>query len=280
MQKDLSEKQIIAEVRKIMSNKAYIRTVERENINNADIIKESAMLLKQNERDILALRYIKGYSWTKVALESSYSESRAKGIDKSAIKKISGVIKDVYEPKMYAWIRSEEKFMLHSDEIRAGIDKTENIWKSLSVEQRKERIIDDFNQRIKSPKSKKATKNYYKKCIWLLDELNGDKLEYFLEISHRLIMIDAELLYQENEGDDRNLYYDKEYEECTFEEKAERLYNLAIVVFIEENKKDYSDIRKKGVEYYKDSPIDVLINLKKLEGEELKEYIEKNRTFV
>lgn len=278
MQKDLSQKEIRKDVRKILNDKAYIRTLERENITRKDVISESLELLTKKERDILELRYDKKCSWLYIQMQTHYSESEVMRTDGKAVDKIGRVIRDIYDPKMYAFIRSAEKFMLHSDEIKRGILNTEELWKTLNTEERKERILDDYERRIKDKDTRKVTRKHYKKCVWLIGELQGDELEYFLEISHRLIMLHAEIMYEEQlekEGDETNIYYDKEYEECTVEEKADRLYNLMGMVFVEEKQWDYTDIRKKGIEYYKDSPIDVLINLKTLEDKALEKYIEE-----
>lgn len=44
------------------------------------------------EQMILRLRYIKGYSWTRVRFEAHYSESQVKRIHRRAMKRLEGVL--------------------------------------------------------------------------------------------------------------------------------------------------------------------------------------------
>lgn len=44
------------------------------------------------EQMVLRLRYIKGYSWTRIRFEVHYSESQVKRIHRRALKRLEGVI--------------------------------------------------------------------------------------------------------------------------------------------------------------------------------------------
>lgn len=274
-------------VRKILKNKEYIRTTDKENIMNDEIVKESMILLTPIEREVLRLRYIMGFSWIYVSMYMSYSESEVKRIESKAIDKIARVINDLYIPKLYSYIRSGKEFMLHSDQIKERMEKTEKKWKETDLAGRIE-LIKGYLWGTKEESKDNKAKEHIKKQLRILDSLQGEKLEYFLEIQHRLIMIDAEInVYQRQlvaEGYDEQykegicVDYEedmKPYEKRNTKGKADFLYSCALLDFIEECDEDFINIDKNSLESYKDTPIDIMIQLKKREGKELSKYIKK-----
>lgn len=77
---------------------AYVAQVEEIEIAFADVIAEHSALLiryyravatlKEREREILKLKYEERKSWRRIAAALNYSESRAQGIHREALKKI------------------------------------------------------------------------------------------------------------------------------------------------------------------------------------------------
>ncbi len=58
----------------------------------AAIEKAITGLTDPTEQQLLHLRYIKGYSWTRIRFELHYSESQVKRIHRRALKRLDGVL--------------------------------------------------------------------------------------------------------------------------------------------------------------------------------------------
>ena len=177
----MQNKDLRTRVRRILKNKEYIRTTDNENITKNEIEEESKILLTSLEREVLIQRYIMGFSWVHVSMNMSYSESEVKRIESKAVDKISRVINDLYAPRLYAYIRSGKVFMLHSDEIKARMEKTEQNWKQNTLEEKKKVIINYLESVRKDSKDKKQ-KAFIKKQLDIIQKLQDEKLEYFLDV--------------------------------------------------------------------------------------------------
>lgn len=276
------------QVREILKGKAHLRTNSKKSLTNHELVEESRILLNSSEFEIIYLRYlgIEVNSYVKVSMEASLSESSVKRIEAKGLNKILRVVQDEYPDAKY--IRSGELFMVYSDEIIEAIERVENQWKDMTLLQRKEKI----KQKIESEKQedkKQEEKWWYEENLRLLDILEDDKLEYFLDIHHRFVMLHAEdVLLKEQikveEGvldpvEDKKKWElkmgaSKTYEECTLEEKYNRQYDLAKWEFIQYGDDDFTDIEDVPLSCFEGEPIDILIKLKKLTGSELEAYID------
>lgn len=276
------------QVRSILKGKAHLRTNSKKSLTNYDLVKESRILLNSSEFEVISLRYlgIGVNSYVKVSMEASLSESSVKRIEAKGLNKILRVVQDEYPDAKY--IRSGELFMLYSDEIMEAIERVENQWEEMDILQRKERIREHIENK-KHEDKRESEKWWYEENLRLLDKLEDDKLEYFLEIHHRMTMIYAEdtilreQLYAEDGGynpeEDKKKWELKQggykiYEECTLEEKYYRQYELAKAEFIQDADDDFTDIEDIPLSCFEGEPIDILIKLKKLKGNELEKYID------
>lgn len=275
------------QIRNILKNKAHLRTKDKRNITKYELLQEARVLMSQREREVFKHRYLgsKIHSYIKVSMETYLSESSVKRIESKCIDKIARVIESEYLDAKY--IRSGELFMLYSDEIMESMERVDSEWRGLTVEERKERIR-AYILEVQEENSEGDKKWWYEETLRLLELLESDKLEYFLDIHHRLIMLHAEdtILKEQLEAEERGLDEEerkkrwelemaasKEYEECSLEEKYNRQYDLAKHELIKNGFDSYTDIEELTIEDYEGEPIDILIKLKKLTGEALEEYI-------
>lgn len=273
------------QVREIVRGKAHLRTTSKKSITKHELIEESRVLLNSTEFEVLSLRYLglKINSYVKVSMDSCLSESSVKRIEAKAIDKLARVKNDEYPNSKY--IRSSEVFMLYSDEIMEAIEKVEKQWKEMDIVQRKEKIrlhIEGTQQEDK----REEEKWWYEENLRLLDSLEDEKLNYFLEVHHRSIMLHAEQtilnVQFKKEGIEEltdkkkwklEVGASKEYEDCTFEEKYNRQYGLAKYEFIQDGEDDFTDIEELELYCYDGEPMDIMIKLKTLEGEALEVYL-------
>lgn len=276
------------QAREILKGKAHLRTNSKKSLTNHDLVKESRILLNSSEFEVISLRYlgIDVNSYVKVSMEASLSESSVKRIEAKGLNKILRVVQDEYPDAKY--IRSGELFMVYSDEIMEAMERVEKQWKEMTLSQRKEKIRNHIE--IKKQEDKRQEEKWwYEENLRILDILEDDKLEYFLDIHHRLVMLHAEdvLLKEQIQAEEGGLDStedkqkwelkmgaSKAYEECTLEEKYNRQYDLAKWEFIQDADDDFTDIEDVPLSCFEGEPIDILIKLKKLTGSKLEAYID------
>lgn len=276
------------QVREILKGKAHLRTNSKKSLTSYDLVEESRILLNSSEFEVIYLRYlgIEVNSYVKVSMEASLSESSVKRIEAKGLNKIFRVVQDEYPDAKY--IRSGELFMVYSDEIMEAMERVEKQWKEMSLPQRKEKIREKIESEKQEDK-RQEEKWWYEENLRLLDILEDDKLEYFLDIHHRLVMLHAEdvLLKEQIQAEEGvldpveakqewefKMGASKAYEECTLEEKYNRQYDLAKWEFIQDADDDFTDIEDIPLSCFEGEPIDILIKLKKLTGSELEAYID------